>query len=298
LTGGTGASEDFRTGLSIALRVAVKKRLRANRHVKALGTFADIAAEVGGGATGAVIGFQVGGIEGAVAGAASGSIATRTLRATAVEFVGRTLSRREMERAATVWGYAVAKIDERREAGEQVPQDGFFDDDLTERAAAKEIAEGLLIAAQRQHEERKLPYLGNLYANLVFSPLLDRASANAVLRQAEELSYRQFCLLAILSRRQQQGEFGEHRLRVHWHYLMGSEATATSTFTAMAELLDLERRSLIRIDHGPHSSIPSVVSVTRAGETFCDLLELDGIEPTELEALEALFQPDNMTGLY
>ncbi|MEA2526822.1 MAG: hypothetical protein QOF73_4049 [Thermomicrobiales bacterium] len=266
----------------------MKSRPRAIRRIKALNTFADIAAEVGGRSAGAVIGFQVGGVEGAIAGATSGSIATRTLRATAVEFVSRTLSKREMQRAATAWGHAVRRIEERQKAGERPREDGFFDDDLTERAAAKEIAEGLLIAAQRQHEERKLRYLGNLYANLVFSPILDRGSANAVLRQAEELSYRQFCVLAISAKRQRLGSMGEHRLRIPWNQLLMSKATPINTLTVLDEIMDMQRRSLVEISEVAHGHISNVITVQKLGGTLFDLLELEGIERSHLAEIEAL----------
>src|ERR1051326_659774 len=68
---------------------------------------------------------------------------------------------------------------------------------FTGRSTAEEIAEAVLVAAERDHEERKLRYYGNLLANLAFSDGIDRAEANLLTRLAQGLSYAQLCLLSI-----------------------------------------------------------------------------------------------------
>jgi hypothetical protein len=47
----------------------------------------------------------------------------------------------------------------------------------------------VLLAAQREHEERKLRFMGNLIANLAFHPEIDRGYANYLIRLAEKLSF-------------------------------------------------------------------------------------------------------------
>jgi hypothetical protein len=75
--------------------------------------------------------------------------------------------------------------------------DGFFNEDNTGRSSAEEIAEGVVLAAQRDHEEKKLRAYGNLLGNLAFCPQFSRAHSNLLTRLAERLSYRQLCLLAL-----------------------------------------------------------------------------------------------------
>lgn len=255
-------------------------------------TITETAIDVTGRAAGVAIGLHVGGIEGAYLGTASSPIVTRTLHAGLMDFVERVLSQRA--RIETVFKYAERRSAERLDQGEQLRQDGFFGEDLGQKAAAEEITEGLLRTAQREREERKLPFLANLYASLAFSEQLDRGGANAVLQQAEKLSYRQLCLLALFTEKQtrfERVEGGEFRHLVYWQRLRQSPSTSYSALTALDEILEMERRSLVRIAQGVHPSIPSIVSVLRSGILLYELLELTRIEGTDVNALEALLQP-------
>jgi len=83
----------------------------------------------------------------------------------------------------------------------QVRHDDFFEDQLYQRSAAKEIVEGVLLAAQREHEEKKLLYYSNLLANIAFHPEIDRAHANLLIRLGERLSYRQLCVLSLFKQK-------------------------------------------------------------------------------------------------
>jgi hypothetical protein len=58
-----------------------------------------------------------------------------------------------------------------------------------------------MLAAQREHEEKKVPLLGNLMASIPFDEEIDRGQANLLLRLAEDVSYRQLCILALLGDR-------------------------------------------------------------------------------------------------
>lgn len=60
------------------------------------------------------------------------------------------------------------------------------------------MIEGVLIAAQRQHEERKVEYFGYLLTNLAFSPQMDRYLASWAIKTAEELTWAQLVLMAVI----------------------------------------------------------------------------------------------------
>jgi len=64
-----------------------------------------------------------------------------------------------------------------------------------------ELLEGVLLAAQREYEERKVRCYGNLYANIAFEPAIDSVTANSLLREADDLSYMQIQLLALVARK-------------------------------------------------------------------------------------------------
>jgi hypothetical protein len=72
---------------------------------------------------------------------------------------------RETKRIGATLTFAAAKIKERLDSGQNLRSDGFFDEDASNRAPADEIAEGVVIAAQREHEEKKLKFYGNLLAS-------------------------------------------------------------------------------------------------------------------------------------
>lgn len=157
------------------------------------------AADVAGSATGAALGLLFGGPPGAIIGGAAGPAFAHSLRWVLGEVAHRTLGEREKVRVGAVLAFAVEAYERRVDEGRRVRQDGFFDDVAEERAAGNEVIEGVILAAQRLHEERKLRYLGNLLAGIAFAPDVDPALANHLIRLADQLSYRQLCLLALVA---------------------------------------------------------------------------------------------------
>ena len=85
-----------------------------------------------------------------------------------------------------------------RQAGQDLRSDGFFEPELGRPAKAEEVVEGVLLAAQREHEELKLVHYGYLLANIAYSDFVDLHTANWCVRKAQELSWTQFVLLGIV----------------------------------------------------------------------------------------------------
>ena len=56
-----------------------------------------------------------------------------------------------------------------------------------------------MLAAVSSFEERKVAHIGYLYANIAVDVGIDRALASVALRRAQELSWRQYVLLALAS---------------------------------------------------------------------------------------------------
>jgi hypothetical protein len=162
----------------------------------ALSSFTEIGAEIAGGLAPIAVGTLIAGPIGSAAGAFAAPFASRIFGKLAKEFSNRALGRREKTRVGATIIYTVAKINDNLESGQQVRQDDFFQELPEDRAPAVEIAEGVLLAAQREHQERKLPFYGNLLANIAFREDIDRSLANALVGQAEQMSYRQLCLLS------------------------------------------------------------------------------------------------------
>ena len=151
--------------------------------------------DITGAATGGGIGFLIGGPAGAAVGGPLGILIRRGLS----DIANRVLSTREKIRVgATAW-YAITKIEERRNSGDMLRDDGFFEAKGKERPGAEEIFEGVLLKAKNEHEEKKTKILGNIFANTAFNSAISVGQANHALRIAESLTYRQMCLLSLIT---------------------------------------------------------------------------------------------------
>jgi hypothetical protein len=111
------------------------------------------------------------------------------------ELSERLLGPREKHRISKVIEYAVEKLEEKHRNGVLLRGEEFFKQDMLGRSPAEELLEGTLVIGQRSYEEKKLRFLGNLYANIVSDPSIDTAKANFYLKIADSLTYRQYCLL-------------------------------------------------------------------------------------------------------
>lgn len=130
---------------------------------------------------------------------AAGYVVKAVLEKVAGDMTDRHLSTREKFRVETAIRFARETIQRRLECDEQPRHDGFFEFDATERFVAEELLEGVVLRCKNEHEEKKLRFISNIFANAVFLEIAG-ADANAVLLMAERLSYRQICVLAGIGR--------------------------------------------------------------------------------------------------
>jgi hypothetical protein len=147
--------------------------------------------------SGVALGLYAGGPDGVLAGAAAGAALTAALR----EFAQRVLGPREERRVGAALLSADAMFRERVNAGHQLRDDGWFYKRPKGRSAVAEMLEGTLLMAQREHEERKVDYYGYLLANLSFQSNVDEYLANWLLQLADELTWGQLILLAMVGRK-------------------------------------------------------------------------------------------------
>ena len=111
----------------------------------------------------------------------------------------RWLDPREEVRVAGAFALAAAEVARRIGDGEALRNDGFFAGAADgERSAGEEVLEGVLKGAADAHEERKVPYLANLYAALAFRDDISLPYANALIRLATRCTWRQLVVLAFL----------------------------------------------------------------------------------------------------
>ncbi|HEX3874776.1 MAG TPA: hypothetical protein VHW26_11560 [Solirubrobacteraceae bacterium] len=162
----------------------------ASELVAAGGDFA--AASVGG-----ALGL-IGGPVGVVVGAAGGVAATRVFRRVGAQLRRRWLDPRQELRLAGAYTIAADQVKSRLAAGAQPRGDGFFESGVDDRAPAEELLEGVLRAAADAYEEKKVPFLANMYCSLVFRPDISPAYANSLIQLAAACTWRQLVILAFL----------------------------------------------------------------------------------------------------
>jgi hypothetical protein len=244
--------------------------------------------KIGGAAVGGAVG-SLAGPAGTVAGAAIGAAVGEACVVVLNDLAQRYLSPREEQRVAGVAALAIDGIRERLH-WEQKRDDDFFDGEDESPSAAEELFEGVLLNAKQEHEELKLPYLANFYKNLVFAPYVQRAEANYLLSIAEALTYRQFCLMSLVS------QMDEFNVRDKL-WAEGGTVNADSMDAAQQALYLYQRQLLISFskEHGRGGCVyeinlvlPSEAIVSSTGKRLVDLFGLKNIPRKDLTDLAAI----------
>ena len=259
----------------------------------------DSAAERAARISGDVTSASVGGLTGLVLAGPPGIVAGAAVASVLKEAIKSALDRAATQRAVTVFTLASKRICAERESGKQLRADGFFDDSVSGRSAAEEVLEQIVQAAQQEPEERKLPVMANLYASIAFREDVDRGMASLFVRTAEQLSYRQLCLLSVFMDR------GAHHLRTSDYINAGDREQEPAIDLAsrlggvLEEAYDLFTRGLLdgvdgamglRLDSHPSQIYicPAKMKVQGTGSWLYTLMRLDQLPGQDLDPLIAL----------
>ncbi len=155
--------------------------------------------KIGAATIGGIAGAVLAGPLGAAAGSVTGAAIAPLLEHLGLQFSG-VLGGRERARLEGVFEAAQEQIRRNLAARKVLRADGFLSTGASDHSDAEEIFEAVIRKTQTEHENRKVKYLGILLGNLPFDSRLDRSQANLLVRIAFELSYRQYCLLALFNR--------------------------------------------------------------------------------------------------
>lgn len=261
-------------------------------------TIIDNVGEYAGSAAGAVagglIGAAIGGPEGAAAGSVAATAIEHMFQNMGSEIKKRTLAPLEEERVGAVYTKAKELIEEKIARGKTPRNDNFFVKDSNSRPASEELLEGTLLAAQREHEEKKTVYLARLYANILFQPEISRPTANHLIKLAEQLTYRQIAILNNIAAMQ-----FARTLNPPINPLKKSayeSVSGTENVAIAAEIFDLYRMSILGssqviLDAGGIN--PSTLTVVGYGAHLYNLMDLGSMEPDpeliEIQASIMLF---------
>jgi hypothetical protein len=199
--------------------------------------------DIAGSAVGAALGFVAGGPVGAAAGAATGSGLSHVIKHVGSDLKRRFLGPREEVRVGAALAFAGSTINHLLEKGATPRQDGFFEPSPDgNRAPGEELLEGVLLKARDAYEEKKVKYLGMLYAQIAFHPEIGQSHANHLVSLADNLTYRQLVVLAVAS-----DDSNRHRLLQSGY--RGNEAAAKSLgldgTALVTEVYDLYQRGLL-----------------------------------------------------
>ena len=105
-------------------------------------------------------------------------------------------SQRQSKRITNVTEFALSEIRRRLENGEKLRDDGFFDK-ITDRSDAEEVFEEVLLKAQNEPQEKKIPYIGRLFENGCFDSSIDSGTLHFLCKESENLTHRQLCIIKI-----------------------------------------------------------------------------------------------------
>ena len=235
-------------------------------------------AEIVGGGIGAVLGFLAGDPIMAAFSGAGGAAAAGILKNIGQEFSNRQLSPREDFRVGKVLAIAAWEIHQRLEKGESLRNDGFFDRESTGRSAAGEIAEAIMLKCQREPQEKKIPYMGYLKAGIAFDSNISADMGHQLIKAAEELTYRQLCILKLAVVKDGFGLRGED--------YRGQGTFATELLQVLYECLYLYHRAYINfggeVAFGPTDVKPGSMTVQGIGGNLFNLMKLSSIPDADI----------------
>lgn len=241
--------------------------------------------EMAGIPIGAAIGFIAAGQEGGIIGGIAGSLVGHTIKNIGNEVAKRILSPREQKRIGKVIIYAANRLQQYIDNEITIRQDDFFTSSTFDRSSGEEIVEATLLAAQREYEERKIEFYGNLLAGIAVSPGHSRSYANLLIRIAGELSYRQLCLLSLFA---QKDKFNLKESDYRQENTMSVDKIGL-----LQEVFKLEQMSLLNSGNvlfGLTNITPAKMNVEGVGQALFKLMDLSKIRSDDLEVLAQLLR--------
>lgn len=125
----------------------------------------------------------------------SAAIIPRIVREVIRHVISPLTSRSESRRLYQWAKQAAEGIAQREKNGEEFRKDGFFEETPTNRSNFEEVVESTLKKVMDTTEEPKVKFMANLTENIHFDQDLDMDTYRQILRDLNELTYRQLCII-------------------------------------------------------------------------------------------------------
>ncbi|WP_435008052.1 hypothetical protein P12x_005321 [Tundrisphaera lichenicola] len=211
---------------------------------------------------------------GVLAAGALAPLAEASIKKVLGDVADRQLSDRERSKVGTAAAHALNRIYERWVAGDRPRQDGFFESLNDQRSPAETVLEGVLMESRLQWEEKKIPWIANIYVNAAFTDVPPEVVNRAIVL-ADRLTWRQFCLTALAGRHEELG------IHARWMTHPPAEMSKAQT-VLLGEVNDLFGGQFGFLKTNP-------VGLTVMGQATFDLMSFKDFPQADLEAVASLF---------
>jgi len=127
-----------------------------------------------------------------------------------------------------------------------------------------------LLKSQREPEEEKIPYMGHLLSSVAFDDQISAEMAHQITKTAEQLTYRQLCILKVAVVKEAFGLRNED--------YRGHGSFSKEIYQVLYECLDLYNRGFINfggeVAFGPTDVAPGKMTVQGLGADLFNLMKL------------------------
>lgn len=250
-------------------------------------------AEISGSIAGSVIGGLLAGPPGMIIGGATGPLLSKALKQVGNEIQQRLISPWEEIRIGAALTFALNKLNENQKSGMQIRTDIFEAKDH-QRSDSTEIFEGIIINAQKEYEERKIKFLGCLFANICTNPNISKEHASQLIKTLSNSSYRQLCIMQYFQTKKANG-FSSTPIKDL------SKNDSNTKFIKKGDLIieirDLHQKGLLtilsRINLIDDNSSPielDDINVSDSGILFCEMLSLSEISKEDVDQIREFIE--------
>ncbi len=138
---------------------------------------------------------------------------------------------------------------------------------------------------KKSYQEKKIKFIGKLFANIFFISQSDLSLSNFMIKLADELSYRQFCIINILRNKDELN-------LAEWLDKNEEGKPIITRFDLCCETRYLKDKGIVTLplymsdmEDNSSSLLLKDLSITKIGNQFYELLSLSEIETLDIDEL-------------
>lgn len=150
----------------------------------------------------------------------------------------------EKKRIENCMTSSIERIAERINNGDKLQEDGFFKEKPNGETDAEEVFESIVVASQRESQEMKQIFYGNMLDNVGFVDYLDADEFKFLLKVFEKLTYRQCLILAVFYMNYIQKDNNIATVFKEYNPIQGGNIESKQ-WIFYQEILDLYQKSLL-----------------------------------------------------